>query len=316
MNRHYIKHLLAFVICSVFGCSSTLAQDASDTAEKQTVVLPPLFEFPVAPEELGWTESSNWLTQHFWDPFDFKVQSVGQQQLNHAFETWIIPIRYSSPEVTDKAVDALLKKIEKNPTLLLQFTRAAERSIYDPDTAQIWNDDMYLKFINAILKNKKVSSAYKAKYSRQKQLLENTKVSKPFMKFDYVARTGEKKKFDANGRYAIIEFGDPSCPNCQMARISLVTDDYIKANRDNIDIYFIIPELEEGDISWTQEVMDYPDGWKVGAAELDDLLDIRTSPSFFLVDPSGNLLLKNVNLSTVTRYLQDNTSGNGAQKDE
>lgn len=292
------------------ACGTVAAQDTTgeDTAaENSQIVLPPLFQYPVAPEEMDWNERSSWLVEHFWDPFDFKQQAVGQHQLNHAFYTWTVPMHYSSSEVTYKAVEALMKKLEKNPTLLLQFTRAAEYNIYDPETAQVWVDDLYLPFLKAVAKNKKVSAALRTRYAMQEKTLDNTRLGRPLPAFAYTDRTGAKRTFCAEGVATIVEFGNPSCSDCQMARIALKGDDYIRelTQSGQLKIFFIIPDVDPDDTSWMMDVMDYPDSWTVGAAEgLDDIIDLRLSPGLFLIDPSGNIRLKNTGLDQLRRELR------------
>lgn len=318
MKIDFIKYI---AVLAAFGCSfGSMAQETADQTneEVKTVVLPPLFDYPVAPEDLDWTQRSEWLAEHFWDTFDFKQSAVGQQQLNHAFATWILPLRYSNATVSMNAVDQLLKKLDKNPTLLLQFTRAADYCIHAPESAQMWIDDVYLKFLDAVLRNKKVSKTMKAKYQAQQKVLLNTRVGSPLPAFEFTSRTGSKQNFVPNGKLTLVEFGDPECSDCQMMRIALNNDDEIKnyIAQGLLDICFIIPDVESGDLSWLEQIYDYPDSWTVGAAEgLDDILDIRLSPSIYLIGSDGNLLLKNTGLNAVRdtmRYYLENAQKESA----
>lgn len=307
MKFHYIRYVL---LVAVLGCSfGSYAQDNTDESveETKTVVLPPLFQYPVAPEDLDWTQRSEWLAKNFWKDFNFKQSAVGQQQLNHAFYTWILPLRYAKAEVSMAAVDDLIKKLDKNPTLLLQFTRAAEYCIYSPESAQMWIDDIYLKFLDAVLRNKKVSKTLKAKYQAQQKVLLASRVGSPMPAFTYTSREGTKTNFAPKGKLTLVEFGDPFCYDCQMMRIALNNDDEIKnyISQGLLDIAFIIPDVDADDNSWMEETLDYPANWTVGAAEgLDDILDIRLSPSLFLVDADGTLLLKNAGLGNLRDALK------------
>ena len=295
--------LLPFSLCSFY----VKADEEENEVEDKTIVLPPLFEFPVASEELDWNDRSDWLVSHFWEPFDFKQSAVGQHQLNHAFSTWMVPMRYAALPTIFASVDNLIKKLEKNPTLLLQFTRAAEYAIYDPETAELWIDPVYMKFIEALKSNKKISQTYKTKYGRQLTTLENSKVGYPVAPFKFTSRSGEKLTFAPSGKITLVEFGNPECPDCQMARIAIKRDDTISNlfNEGLLDIYFIIPDIDESDLTWTQEVMDYPDNWIVGASDdVSDILDIRVSPCIYLFDSEGRLLLKNVHLNDVITTLK------------
>lgn len=310
MNKS-IKYLLGFLTLLSFCVLNGYAQDTGvpDTSEEdKTIVLPTLFDYPVAPEDLDWTARSEWLGTHFWDSFDFKKTSVGQQQLNHAFNTWIVPLSYSDANVAYKAVDDVIKKLDKNPTLLIQFTKAAEYGLYAPATAPVWMDGIFLKFLDAVEKNKKVPQTYKTRYGHERKLLNNTQVGAPATPFMYTSREGRKEKFAPRGKFSLVEFGDPECPDCQMTRISLKNNADVNRYKDAgyLDIYFFITDADENDLSWTEEVMDYPDSWIVGASEdAEDNLDIRLVPSLFLYDSEGNLVMKNVRLSDVYAKLAE-----------
>lgn len=309
MKRYFIFSVILFTVFN-FPASGFAQNESEPEQEEKTIVIPPLFQYPVVPDGMDWVEGSEWLAEHFWDDFDFKQASVGQQPLNHAFATWTFPLRYAKKESAMRDVEALIKKLDKNPTLLLQFTRAAEYSIYSPTSAQTWIDEIYLPFLTAVAKNKKVSKAVKARYAMQQKVLENTRIGNPVPAFNFTSRSMSSETFSPAGKFSIVEFGDPSCSDCQMARIALKTDDLIRELMDGgyLDIFFIIPDVEKGDTSWIEEVYDYPDSWIVGAAEgLDEILDIRVSPSLYLFDSSGNLLMKNVNLNDLRQRL-DNES--------
>lgn len=156
------------------------AQDASAQAAAEIdgpLVLPPLFEYPVAPEEMPWEERSNWLVEHFWDNFDFKQKSVGQSQMIHAFRTYVVPMHLADKDVAVKSVDALIKKIQKNPGLLLQFTQAAERTIYEPQTSELMIDEVYVRFLKAVTANKKIPELRRARYKSHLNSLEHCLVN-------------------------------------------------------------------------------------------------------------------------------------------
>lgn len=307
MNNSLYNILLASALLA--PCSHAVAQDAvpADEEAQKVIVLPPLFEYPVAPEDMDWNDRSGWLVEHFWDNFDFKQSAVGQQQLNHAFYTWTVPMHYCKMEIMKTAVDKVVKKLEKNPTLLLQFTRAAEYNVYAPETAQVWIDDLYLSFLNAVSQNKKISKTQKMRYALQHKVLLNTRRGEPLPQFAFTERSGMQKNFNPSGTTTIVEFGDPSCSDCQMARIALKSDDYIRdlVANGRLNIYFVIPDAEGGDTSWMEDVLDYPDAWTVGAAEsLEDMIDLRLTPSLYLINADGNLVMKNVGLDELRRGIK------------
>lgn len=286
------------------------AQDnqPQEQEEKQLLVLDPLFEYPSTPDEIEWKDRSNWLMEHFWDNFDTNQNAVGQIQLNHAFKTWCVPLRLADKNVALESAHKLIKRVEKNPTLLLQLTKAAEYNIYDPATAEIWADDFYIPFLEALVSNKKVPKLQKPRYAMQLERLKNSAFGAQLPAFSYRDRTGLPAKFDTGQKYMIVEFGDPDCNECQMTRIELKLNDVVSRyiNEGKLGLAFILPDADPADTDWMESVSDYPDNWTVGAAEdLDTKLDLKLTPSLYLLSPQGLILQKNSDVKSVVLALEE-----------
>lgn len=282
----------------------------ASSVQADVIEIAPLFEYPVAPDNLPDLESkSNFIITNFWRSFDFKSKPVGQIQLNHAFKVFSVPMRWATPQIVYSSVDELLKKLKKNPALLYQFTVAAEENLYG-NRSEVWIDDVYLKFLNALVENKKVKKERKMRFALQKTLLENSLKGGKLAPFSYTAAAGEKKEFTPEAELTLLEFGSPTCSDCRMAKLKFDTDlkleELQKAGR--LKIVFIIPDAESED-DWQQSLASYPDNWETGAGdELDMLLDMRLVPSIYLIDAEGKVIEKNITAdeaaAAVKKYLQ------------
>lgn len=287
------------------------AQDVSvqESAEIDgPLVLPPLFDYPVAPEDMPWEERSNWLVEHFWDNFDFKQKSVGQSQLVHAFRTYVVPMHLADRDVAVKSVDALIKKIQKNPGLLLQFTQAAERTIYEPQTSELMIDEVYVLFLKAVTSNKKIPELRRARYKSHLNSLEHCLVNGPMPSFSFMDRSGSGVTYTAAGVPTIIEFGDFDCSDCRITRLRLETDSELQnlVAQGKARIFFINPDMDADSIEeWREAVKDYPENWTVGAGEdLDDSLDLRIVPCLYLIDASGRIVSKSASSESARAFVK------------
>lgn len=284
------------------------AQDSSGNTqpENELLVLPPLFEYPVAPEELDWNERSNWLVEHFWDNFDIKQKSVGQSQLIHAFRTYVVPMHFADREVAMKSMESLISKIKKNPTLLLQFTQAAERTIYAPQTAEMFVDEVYVKLLKALIDNKKIPKIRKVRYESQYKSLVKCMEGGQMPTFKYMDKGGQNSEFKSCGKPAIIEFGDYDCSECRIARLRLETDTDLQklVDEGKVSIVFISPDVDsESADAWRNGVTDFPANWVVGMGEsLEEELDLRHTPCIYLLDASGKIVSKNANADTARAF--------------
>ncbi len=279
--------LLALILLGSGGMSS----------KAEVITIEPLFEYPVAPEEImNLTDKSNWLMHHFWDTMDFKKKGpVDQNALNDAMKVFVFPMQWAEKAEVDKAVDLLLSKIAKNPTLQLQFTKAAEETLYGP-RAKVWIDEVYVKFINALIKNKKVPDIRKSRYRRQLELINNSMVGNIAPSFNFTTPTGNPGKYQPIGVFTIIEFGDPDCDDCRHAKLKMETDVKFSSLVDKglVNILFIVPDPTDG---WQTKLTGYPSNWVIGGSDtVSDIVDLRTTPSFYIIGKDGKIIAKNTNV--------------------
>ena len=284
-----IAHVSLFLLASS-GCLTMQAQEAART--DNVIYIEPLFQYPVAPEEIvSLDDKSNWLMEHFWDAFDFKSKdAVDQNALNDAFNVYSHPMRWAEKDVVMKSTDKILSAIAKNPVLLLQFTKAAEENLYGP-RAMAYIDEVYLKYLDAIVSSKKVAPERKARYIRQHKILKNSLVGTIPPPFNFSTPAGLTEKFRP-GLLTVIEFGDPDCSDCRHAKLKMDTDLKFSSlvEKGLVNVLFIIPDPDE---DWEPTLADYPKLWHVGASdEVSDLYDLRSTPFFYVIGTDGKIINK------------------------
>lgn len=283
--KFQIKKKIIIAIFAFFGQIGVNAE---------TIEIEPLFEYPMAPEELPTlTEKSNYLVDHFWDQFDFKNKTaVDQNALNDAFRVYSTPLLWANMDKSMASLDKLISNISKNPTILLQFTKAAEENLYGP-RAEVWSDELYMKFLNAIIKNKKIKPERKAKYEKQAAILSNSMLNGPAPKFDFTDRDGNKRNYFPMSTPTMIIFGDPDDPDWRIARLKMETNNSLSQalEKGKLNILFIIPgELQ----NWKDLTSTYPSSWIIGEApKVSETVDMRAIPSIYLISSEGKTILKN-----------------------
>lgn len=299
------KHI-KFIFFTLF---LLLISISSGPSAAQQIVVNPLFEYPQAPDEIeNLQERSDYLMRHFWEPMNLKSKTaVDQAALNHAMGMYTVAMQFADKEVAVKSVDDLLKKLEKNPVLLLQFTKAAEENIYG-ERAKMWIDEIYIKFLQALVKNKKIDSLRKTRYQDQLRILSGSAIGAKAPRFNFTGRDGTKHKYFPMSTFTIIEFGDPDCIDCRMAKLKLDTDLEISrlVEEGKLNILFIIPDAEEESFEFIDSVADYPKDWTVGASsEVDDIYDLRLTPAFYVINGKGEIIAKNIGVENVISLTLD-----------
>lgn len=288
MNINIRKYIVAsWLSIAAFSFSPAYTQEV--------IEIDPLFEYPVAPEELPtMAEKSNYLVDHFWDTFDFKRKtSVDQNALNHAFKVFTVPMRYADKERSVAAVEKIISQISKNPTMLFQFTKAAEENMYGP-RAEFWVDEVYLKFLEAIVKNKKVSETRKSKYEKQYAVLKNTVVDGYAPMFKFRDRSGKEASYFPMSTPTLIIFGDPNDTDWRMTRVRMESNIPLtqEIDKGKVNIIFIV-DSEQSD--WQKATEGYSSKWTVGSApDIKETIDIRISPSAYVIGSDGKIVAKNI----------------------
>lgn len=288
MKPRFSKFLLSLSLGTLISLSQV-------SYAQEYIQIEPLFEYPTAPESLSsLVDKSNYLIEHFWDSMDFKKTTpVDQNALNDAMKVYSVPLRWADLSTAEAGVDRLIEKLSKNPTLLTQFTKAAEEILYGP-RAEFWVDAVYVKFLDAYTKNKKIPAARKTKYEKQLQTLRNSTVGNQAPSFEFNGKNGKNEKYMPMSTPTIIVFGNPVDTDWRMTRLKMETNVPLRqaVDQGKLNILFIVPFKAD---NWEKETSNYPSTWTIGEApNVSDIIDIRANPSVYLIGGDGNIVLKNV----------------------
>jgi hypothetical protein len=203
------------------------------------------------------------------------------------------------------SVDKLLASMSKNPSLMYQFVKAAENKIYS-QSAETWIDEVYIKMIKALLKQKKLTDARKSRYTVQLKVLEATQPGQPIPTFKYIDRSGTLTNFVSEKKWTLICFSKLGDYDCSMSRLKMDSDlklDNLVKN-DDVRVYYIFTDIDSSD-DWQSECVSYPHYWTVGASsDASNIYDMRMTPAFYVVSPEGKIEAKNINVQQALELLK------------
>ena len=261
--------------------------DSAALQRVEPIIIEPLFEYPTAPDELK------------------------------TIQVYVTPLQWATPEVAEKQLDALIKTLSKYPPMLLQFTKAAENNLFS-DRAPMWVDGAYMKFLDALMADKKIPELRKARYKEERKLLKNSLIGSKLPVFDYVTPIGEKGKLEFTTPYTVVIFGDPFCNECAMYKIAIESMPELASMiaDEQLNIYYIIPDGESVE-DWQRQLARYPSAWKRGAGvELDAVYDLRQQPSVYLLGADGTIINKFMTSEALKNYLVTNRPQNTTEKQQ
>ncbi len=290
----YKKNILRILTCAFLFAAPAFPGFAQT---EETFEIEPLFEYPMAPEDIPTLAGkSNYLMEHFWDNMNFKVKgALDQNAVNDAMKVFVTPLRWADKDKADVAIGKLIDKISKNPTLLLQFTKGAEETMYSP-RADVWIDEIYLKFLQAIVKNKKVPESRRNHYAEQLKTIGNTLIGGIAPEFKFTAPGGEKKTYMPMSTPTLIIFGNPKSTDWRLARLRMETNVNLRQaiEKGKANILYIVPFVSD---TWEIDTNGYSNSWTVGyAPEISTVYDNRVMPSIYVIGNDGKIVNKNVTL--------------------
>ena len=262
---------------------------------QQVIEINPLFEYPVAPEEMeSLQDKCNYLVKNFWNNFDFKnKQPIDQYALNAAFQVYTTTFRFAEKKQVDDSVDKLIKNLSSSAGMLQQFVKAAEENLYGP-RAEIWVDEIYLKFLDAFNNNKKIPANRKAKYIDQANSLRESSVGNTAPKFWFTDAERASKQYFPMSTPTVLIFGNPDDTDWRIARLKMESNFALSdaLEKGKVNILYIIPNDME---NWANAISNYNKYWTLGVSDgIAKTYDIRLNPTIYLIGPDGKIINKNL----------------------
>lgn len=253
-----------------------------------------LFTYPEPPEELvTLQERTTYLVTHFWDRCNMQSAILKPDAFKKAFMDYISFMPYAEANAVHESIAKLISSYEKSPEHLLTIAELAEDAVYNGE-AEFLSDEIFLPFAKAVANNKKISKANKARLAHEAKVVEQTQVGQVAPELKYTLRDGSASQLSSTrGAHVLLFVNDPDCDECRTTRIRLSADYNINQLLDDglLRIVSIYPDSYSQD--WAQDVANYNPRWIVGAApDIDDIYDLRGTPTLYYLNPEGVILSK------------------------
>lgn len=276
---------------------TTLCLFGSIICQAQNNATGKLFAYPEPPEELvTLQERASYLVNHFWDRCNMQSAILNREAFKSAFMDYVSFLPYADASTVHESISRLISSYEKSPEHLLTLAELAEDAVYNGE-ADFTSDEVFLPFANAVVNNKKISKTKKARLAHEAKVVEQTQVGRTAPELKYTLRDGSTSQLSSTrGAHVLLFVNDPECDECRMTRIRLSADHNINQLLDEglLRIVSIYPDSYSAE--WAQEVSGYNPRWIVGAtADIDEIYDMRSTPTLYYLNPDGVILSKSLN---------------------
>lgn len=295
---------MILLLLAVTACGGGKRGGEADSVPAMTAAVREL-PVPVVPDSLVTPgERAAYAAVHFWDAMDFgNPDMAGDSALvEQSFSNFIALLPYADARARQRAVTKLLDHAAAGaPGAYTMVMSVADHYLWDAESP-FYSEDLYLPFVDYALArdgNDVVSA------DRRAVIMKNRPGSKA-PDFAVSTRDGRTVSLRDHGAgvTTLLMFYEPDCDRCHAAIESMTADpalnDAVAAGRLRVLAVYVGDDTG----AWAEHAAILPGAWQVaidsrGRIDSDDLYTIRATPSFYLIDASGTIVLKDAPLQQI-----------------
>ena len=269
-----------------------------------------VFPLPSVPDSLVSTESrANYLALHYWDNVDFCDPTIiGNEDISEQGFSNFISIM---PYVTQKEVAfaEFVSKISVKADVQDYFMAVAKKYLAESQSP-VFNDELYIMMLQSLLSSDMLDSARRDKYSAILETEMRNRVGEVATDFEFMLRDGERGRLsEINAKYILVFFSDPDCDRCNLVKAQIDASAVVRIKLLLGDLALLSVCVEGDTDAWKR--IKTPDEWidacdEKGAIYDQELYDIPGLPSFYLLDSSHRVILRDVHFQLVENFLDNN----------
>ena len=301
MNR--LSSLLLIIGLLFFSCKE---KRTTQNIEQNSAVA--VLDFPQPPADLDQNEALEYVLMHFWD--DLNVNDTSQTRnrdfIEQNFANFTVFLSANGDSLSRKnSIRHLMKKLEKDSTAYHLMAKTAYHYLYDPQSPML-SEESFIPFMEILMESPLISDSDKV---RLDYLLENAYKNRPGMKatdFKYITRRGSVATLlntQSKGNILLM-FYDPDCENCKDVIENMKANDTLKEMiaQGEMTVLAIYSGTEKA--KWKEQARELPAEWIVGyepgIIDDEELYYWRATPTFYLLNPDKEVILKDPPLSLIT----------------
>lgn len=266
-------------------------------------------EIPTPPDSLDGTARIAWMAGHYWDSVDLRdtLWLTDTASLEQSFATWSWMLQHVPAQDASRMVSGFVSGLAEDRGMLYKVMSMAE-SYYDDPNSPYRAEELWISALEAFLA---VPGLPQERIIRPEWQLKSAMKNRPGTTAadisGYLPNGGRAGLSDFRGKTVILLFYEPGCPECarteRYIRQSPVLGPAIITGR--IKVLAVYPGDDRG--LWEEHLPEFPSSWTVVMSpDVYSRLDyvVRATPTLYLIDRSGTVLLKDVSAETLEAYLR------------
>lgn len=304
--RNILISAIALIACiATAGCRGKNTADRTSSSEISAEPVMTELPLPIVPDSLQTVEArAAYVVTHFWDCMDFSSpQAVDTAFVEQNFANYIAILPLAPADSSQAAVNTLMQRASAYPEALHLLIATADDYLDHPNSP-MRNEEIYILFLKSLTDGDYLSEEQRIRPAAR---LEDAMKNRPGHKaadFSTDLRGGGRStlhRIAAKAETTLLIFYDPDCHNCHLILNELAGIPLPQG-------WQIVAVDSETDRSrWEATCHDLPAQWIVAyptaATDLSELYPLPASPTFFVIDRSGTVVVKDPSPETVKAML-------------
>lgn len=298
--------LLSLVACSTKG-NSTERKTSVETDSLKT-----LFAKPEVPAMLETPQArARYYLEHYWDSFDFEHGDrylSDSAALEQAFVDFLgiamsLPIDEVKSTITTPAQKA-------NGKLFLFFEHMYNHYLYE-EGSPLANEDYYLPVLEFYTTSPKSDLATMERSKMLFKLVNRNRPGSYAQNFAFNIPEGEVKHLaDFRGKPTLLFFFTPGCDVCKSATEYIIEETHINNYVTSGKLNLLYISADGDNDAFRKALSEIPpfatagvnnDGTVLNAP----LYDLKASPTIYLLDEFGRVILKDAPIQRINKYIEE-----------
>lgn len=305
MNISFFK-LFIMIAAVLFagGCGKSHNDPARAEASPAELALP-----DVPPSLTDPAARADYLVTHFWDKMNFGDRSLSLDTafMEQSFSNFISVMPLGSADARTRGANALLDGASGAGDDVYRYVCSiAEHYLWEPESP-FFSEDLYLPFVEYALRYSGGDDPLAA--GRRDDIMCNRPGSAA-PAFRIEGRDGRPVDLRDHGprTATLLMFYEPDCELCNSAIELLASSETLAAAISDGSLRMVLVYLGSDRAMWAAHAAKFPGGWLAGidsegTVDDNELYLVRATPSFYLIDPTDRIVLKDAAAATVAAAL-------------
>ena len=258
-------------------------------------------EFPYPQIPVMMTEPqqrATYLLMHYWDNVDFKDMKLvaNDDFMEQGFVNYLSVLPIVDAQTAERSVEAMMKRAEVNGVAYKKLVNIAEKYLFEPNSPMV-SDEMYIMFLNQVLKTSVLSKVEKARFEYQHRVVMKNRVGSVATDFVYIDKDGKSGSLHTlKAEETLLIFYDPDCDNCAEIIEKLKYDRVLNNKIMSGKLRVLAVYAEDNVDLWKKELPKMPTNWtvcrSVSKIKPLGLYILRAMPAIYLLDKDKKVIKK------------------------